>query len=224
LAQIRLNLTVIGSAVEKTRKTVYALKSYTHVQHEEMMAPVDLADNLEVVLTMYHNQLKHGVTLRQHYDRTLPPVWGYADELNQVWTNLLHNGAQAMQYSGEIDIYIQRANDAEAVVRIEDNGPGVPPEIQQRIFEPFFTTKPQGEGSGLGLDICRKIIEKHGGRIELESRPGHTVFSVFLPFEPPQQLIDAAPTAAAESVSSAPPTAPTPEVQPDAPHLPVRLS
>jgi signal transduction histidine kinase len=101
-------------------------------------------------------------------------------ELNQVWTNLIHNAIQAMDGQGEILIET-RAQGGEVEVAIQDNGPGIPPEIAARIFEPFYTTKAKGEGTGLGLSISARIVEKHGGKITVDSRPGRTRFEVRLP-------------------------------------------
>ncbi len=108
----------------------------------------------------------------------------YVDELNQVWTNLIHNAVQAVGGNGDILIET-RLQGTEIDVIVEDNGPGIPPEVMPRIFEPFFTTKAKGEGTGLGLGIVRQIVEKHGGRIDVESRPGCTRFTVRLPVSGP---------------------------------------
>lgn len=182
VGQMKTNLDVIHQAAAKTRKTVYALKRYSHFQQEETLETIDLVDSMEVILTLYHNQLKHGIEVEKHYAQ-IPPIKGYGDELGQVWTNIIHNAAQAMEFAGKLIIEIGRfENEGDAFVRITDNGPGIPPEIQDKIFEPFFTTKPQGEGTGLGLDICRKIIEKHRGTISVESEPGRTSFLITLPY------------------------------------------
>lgn len=182
LAQIKSNMDVIQQASDKTRKTVYALKRYSHFQQEEVMETVDLQDSLEVILTLYHNQLKHGVTVVRNFQPT-PSVEGFGDELGQVWTNIIHNGAQAMEYSGTLTVELYPEGET-AVVKITDSGPGIPAEVLARIFEPFFTTKPQGEGTGLGLDICRKIItERHNGTINVDTEPGRTTFIIKLPFK-----------------------------------------
>ena len=115
----------------------------------------------------------------RHYE-PLEPVLCYPDELSQVWTNLLHNAMQAMEYKGTLTITV-RKQDEQAIISITDTGPGIPDEIKEKIFDPFFTTKAAGEGSGLGLDIVRKIIEKHQGQISFESKPGKTTFHVVLP-------------------------------------------
>ena len=106
----------------------------------------------------------------------------YADELNQVWVNLIHNALQAMSNQGRLTIKVEQ-QDTMVGVQISDCGCGIPEDIQGRIFEPFFTTKGIGEGSGLGLDIVKRIIDKHAGSISFSSRPGKTVFSVLLPLE-----------------------------------------
>ena len=108
------------------------------------------------------------------------------NELKQVWTNLIHNSIQAMNGAGrlEIDAHQDRMPDEDrqaVVVRITDSGAGISADVLPRIFEPFFTTKPAGEGSGLGLDIVRKILDRHQAKITVESQPGKTAFSVFLP-------------------------------------------
>jgi two-component system, NtrC family, sensor kinase len=111
----------------------------------------------------------------------VPPVTCLPDELNQVWTNLVHNALQAMDHKGTLTLGLRREGD-EVAVSVGDSGCGIPEEIRARIFEPFFTTKPAGEGTGLGLDIVRKIVEKHRGRIEVESEVGRgSTFTVRLP-------------------------------------------
>jgi signal transduction histidine kinase len=106
----------------------------------------------------------------------------FVDELNQVWTNLISNAQQALAGKGTIVIETL-VDDGAAVVRVIDDGPGVPADALPRIFEPFFTTKPKGEGTGLGLGIARQIVAKHGGEMTCESEPGRTVFEVRLPIE-----------------------------------------
>jgi signal transduction histidine kinase len=141
---------------------------------------VNITQGIETVLTLYQNQIKQGVEVVRNYQAQLPAVQCYPDELNQVWTNLIHNALQAMDNQGTLTIdAVQK--DTSVLVKITDSGKGIPPEILPNIFEPFFTTKPAGEGSGLGLDIVKKIIEKHQGKIDVESVPGQTAFTVSLP-------------------------------------------
>src|SRR5690606_527779 len=123
--------------------------------------------------------LVRGIRVTRRFGQ-LPRIPVYVDELNQVWTNLIHNAVQALDGAGEIAIETE-ADDDSVVVRVIDDGPGIEAEVMPRIFEPFFTTKPRGEGSGLGLGIARRIIdERHGGQIRVESRPGRTCFEVRL--------------------------------------------
>ncbi|MEZ0371541.1 MAG: sensor histidine kinase, partial [Candidatus Sericytochromatia bacterium] len=143
---------------------------------------------LEMMLTLYQNQLKSGIELSRDYAENLPLIKAFADELNQVWINLFHNAVQAMEGSGRLEIRVGAKSESRegqdrpyVVVAIGDTGPGIPDEIKARIFEPFFTTKASGQGSGLGLDIVRKIVEKHDGRLHVESQPGKTVVEVWLP-------------------------------------------
>lgn len=112
----------------------------------------------------------------------IPAIPIYRDDLLHLWTNLIMNAVQAMNYSGKLNISGNREN-GYAVVKVEDSGPGIPDSLREKIFDPFFTTKPPGEGSGLGLDICLKIVEKHNGIISYDSKPGKTVFTVKLPLK-----------------------------------------
>jgi signal transduction histidine kinase len=169
----------ISTAAERAAKVVFALKSYAHQDQSDEMIEANITEGVETILTLYHNQLKHGVEVVRKYEE-LPPIRCYPDELNQVWTNLIHNALQAMDNKGMVTV-TARQQDDNIVIAITDDGPGIPAEIKDRIFEPFYTTKAAGEGSGLGLDIVRKIVDKHGGRIEAESEPGETTFRVYLP-------------------------------------------
>jgi signal transduction histidine kinase/PAS domain-containing protein len=169
----------INTASERAAKVVFALKTYARQNLNEEKITVNIIEGLEAVLTLYQNQIKHGVELIKNYE-DLPAIPCYFDELNQVWTNLIHNALQAMNYRGTLRVDAIRLNGSIEVMII-DSGNGIPEEIQEKIFQPFFTTKPPGEGSGLGLDIVKKIIEKHGGTINFRSIPGQTIFVVTLP-------------------------------------------
>lgn len=184
LSRLRINSQTIRLAVERASLVVIALKSYAHQSHSAEKTLAAVTDSLETVLTLYHNQLKHGIEVIREYE-PVPTIYCYPDELCQIWTNLLQNAIQSMGGKGEITIQVQqRPSDRSGdclVVSLRDNGPGIPPEILPRIFEPFFTTKQIGEGSGLGLDISRKIVDKHHGWIQVDSQPGRTEFQVWLP-------------------------------------------
>ncbi len=172
----------IATAVERASRMVFALKRYIHRDPSGEMIEANVTDGIEVVLTLYYNQIKHGVEVIKKF-QPVPSIRCAPHELNQVWTNLIQNALQAMNYKGQLEIAVFQQN-GQVVTQITDSGPGIPDEMKERIFEPFFTTKPVGEGSGLGLDIVRKIVKKHQGKVEVESRPGRTTFSVRLPIEP----------------------------------------
>ncbi|AOP33016.1 PAS domain-containing sensor histidine kinase [Leptospira tipperaryensis] len=171
---------LIDMSVNRTSKVVFALRKFSHFGSEGLKTSVILSESIETVLTIYQNQLKTGVEIHKEYE-DVPPIQGYADDLIHVWTNLIYNAVQAMSFKGILGIAIRRSGENEVEVSVSDSGPGIPMEVQDRIFEPFFTTKAQGEGSGLGLDIARRIIETHGGAIRFETSPSGTKFFVRLP-------------------------------------------
>ncbi|RHX85466.1 PAS domain-containing sensor histidine kinase [Leptospira stimsonii] len=171
---------LIDMSVNRTSKVVFALRKFAHFGSEGIKTSVILSEGLETVLTIYQNQLKTGVEIHKNYEE-VPPIQGYADDLIHVWTNLIYNAVQAMSFKGVLGIGIRRSGENEVEVIVSDSGPGIPLVVQDRIFEPFFTTKGQGEGSGLGLDIARRIIETHGGSIRFETSPAGTRFFVLLP-------------------------------------------
>ncbi len=169
----------ILTASDRATKTIFALKSFARFDVSGQAVESNVIDGIETVLTLYQNQLKQGVEVVKQYGQ-LPIIKCYPDELNQVWTNLVHNALQAMKNRGVLTVSAQLL-DNQVAVSIMDNGPGIPTEIQGRVFEAFFTTKPPGEGSGLGLDIVKKIVDKHQGTVQVRSQPGETIFTVFLP-------------------------------------------
>jgi len=181
LARLKSNSKNISTAVERAAKIVFALKSYARYDNSGIKQSAQIKDAIETVLDLYHNQIKKGIEVIRDY-QNLPPILCYPDELMQVWTNLIDNAIHAMKGKGNLEVGVSQ-QDNHVVVRVTDFGSGIPPEIQERIFEAFFTTKPAGEGSGLGLDIVTKIIKKHDGKITVDSVPGRTTFSVWLPFE-----------------------------------------
>lgn len=179
-ASLKRSARTINTATERAAKVVFALKSYARYDRTGEKIHANIPEAIETVLTLYNNQLKQGVEVIRNYQTQLPYVLCYPDELNQVWTNLIHNALQSMENQGILRIDAVQ-QDTRVLVSITDSGKGISPEIMPKIFEPFFTTKPAGEGSGLGLDIVRKIIEKHQGKIEVESMPAQTTFTVSLP-------------------------------------------
>ncbi|MBV8467393.1 MAG: GAF domain-containing protein [Burkholderiales bacterium] len=181
VATVAMNAANINVAVERVAKIIYALKSFSRFDRTGERVESDLREGVETVLTIYQNKIKQGTELVRDY-QAIRPLWCFPDELNQVWTNLIYNALQAMNYKGKLTIGIAE-EDGCAVVSVSDTGCGISEDVRQRIFEPFFTTKPAGEGSGLGLDIVKKIIEKHQGRIEVRSEVGvGSTFRVCLPY------------------------------------------
>ncbi|MDM8561006.1 ATP-binding protein [Thiotrichales bacterium HSG14] len=177
-ASLQKSTQTITTASERATKVIFALKNFAHYDPSGKKIEANLIEGIETVLTLYYNKFKNNIELVRNYAE-LPLILCYPDELNQVWINLIHNALQAMNDKGilKIDVIWQ---DNQVVISITDNGSGISDEVKPKIFEPFFTTKPTGEGSGLGLDIVKKIIDKHEGRIEVESQSGQTTFSVFL--------------------------------------------
>jgi signal transduction histidine kinase/DNA-binding response OmpR family regulator len=179
-------------------KIVNSLKMYSRLDQAKV-EEVDIHEGLETTLIILQSQIKHGVDVERRYGQ-LPKMPCYANELNQVWTNIIHNALQAMQGNGRLTIETRfypsdtdepaettddglplKSPDARIGVKITDTGPGIAPEIQAKIFDPYFTTKDQGEGSGLGLGIAQQIVERHHGEIRVNSQPGQTSFEVLLP-------------------------------------------
>ncbi len=171
---------IISTAVERASKIVFALKKFSHTDSSEVATQTNVQDTIETVITLYQNQMKRGIELVTHFEE-VPLILGYADELNQVWTNLIYNALQAMDFVGVLDIDLRKEGDF-VVVSVKDSGKGIAKENLEKIFEAFFTTKEAGEGTGLGLSITKKIIDNHHGRVEVLSEVGKgTTFRVFLP-------------------------------------------
>ncbi|WP_353312938.1 PAS domain S-box protein [Candidatus Albibeggiatoa sp. nov. NOAA] len=182
LTQLRTSAKTIATASDRASKVVFALKTYARYDHSGEKVEASVIEGIETVLTLYQNQLKRDTEINRHYADHLPNIWCYPDELNQIWTNLIHNALQAMEYKGTLDISVEQSGDNQVKISISDTGHGIPADIVDKIFSPFFTTKPAGEGSGLGLDIVQKIIQKHEGQIEVESQQGQgSTFHIYLP-------------------------------------------
>jgi signal transduction histidine kinase len=178
----------IEDATTRVSTLVGAAKQYSQMDRAPFQV-VDVHELLDSTLVMLASKIGK-VHVVKEYDRSLPLLPAYAAELNQVWTNLIHNAVQAMEGQGTLTVRTSREDDC-LVVGIGDTGPGVPPEIVGRIFEPFFTTKAVGEGTGLGLDISwRIVVKKHHGDIRVESEPGSTWFIVRLPLTAPGDAPD----------------------------------
>ncbi|MEZ4518791.1 MAG: ATP-binding protein [Chloroflexota bacterium] len=168
---------------------VKALKSYTYLDQAPIVC-YNVNRGLDDTLLILRHKLKSDITVRREYDADLPDIDAHGSELNQVWTNLLDNAADAIHDTGQTDgsVTLRTRQDGNwVVVDVEDNGPGMPPEVAARVFEPFFTTKPVGQGTGLGLDISYNIVvNRHRGDIRIFSEPGRTRFEVRLPLRQPE--------------------------------------
>jgi signal transduction histidine kinase len=175
--------TEIESSAGRISELVKAIKEYSYMDQAPVQE-IDVHQGLESTLVMLKYKLKHGITIEKQFDKTLPRVYVYGSELNQVWTNLIDNAADAMKNGGKLTIRTAPDNNC-VLVEIRDTGPGIPKEIQSKIFEPFFTTKKMGEGTGLGLDTVYRIIRKHHGDVRVDSQPGNTRFQVRIPFQQP---------------------------------------
>lgn len=172
-------LNEIESSTSRISDLVGAIKEYTHMDQAPVQN-VDVVKSLETTLTILNHKLKRGITVQRDYLPIPLLVNSFGSELNQVWTNLIDNAIDAMNGNGALRVRTYR-DDGCVVVEIGDNGPGISPEVKAHIFEPFFTTKAVGEGTGLGLDTVQRIVRKHRGNVQVNSRPGDTRFQVSLP-------------------------------------------
>jgi len=171
----------IQEAASRVSSLVGAIKGFTEMDRAAVPEPVDVVQGLTNTLVVLRAKAKSkSAGLRLHAAEGLPPIKGFGGELNQIWANLVDNALDAVGEGGSVEISASCERDS-VVVCVTDNGPGVPEGIRDRIFDPFFTTKPVGKGTGLGLDIVRRLIQRHNGQIELNSRPGKTEFRVSLP-------------------------------------------
>jgi signal transduction histidine kinase len=179
VAEVYSLLDEIENSTSRISDLVLAIKEYTYMDQAPVQN-VDIVKSLESTLTILNHKLKHGVNVQREYQRIPLLVNSFGSELNQVWTNLIDNAIDAMGGKGELRVRTYR-DDSCVVVEIGDNGPGISADVQMHIFEPFFTTKGVGEGTGLGLDTVQRIVKKHRGNIQVTSKPGDTLFQVWLP-------------------------------------------
>jgi predicted CoA-binding protein len=183
----------IGQGASRVSEIVKSLKKYSYLDQAPSQ-DLDIHEGLESTLVMLRGKLK-GVEVDRSYAPDLPRVHGWGSELNQVWTNQLDNAADALGGKGHVMVRTRREGEW-VIVEIEDDGPGIPEDIQDRVFDLFFTTKPPGKGTGIGLDVSwRIVVDKHRGALKLlRSRPGSTVFQTWLPINPAASAV--APTMA----------------------------
>ncbi len=177
-------LTEVRESTRRVSELVAAVKSYSQMDRGSLQS-VDVRQGLESTLLILAPKLRGGVVVERDLADDVPPIDAYEGELNQVWTNLVDNAVDAMDGVGTLRLSTRLDGDA-IVVEVADTGEGMTPEVVERAFEAFYTTKPVGKGTGLGLDIARRIVvERHGGAIEVDSGPGRTVIRVRLPLRQP---------------------------------------
>jgi signal transduction histidine kinase len=171
----------IQHAATRISGLVAAVKGFTHMDQAVVAGPVDLAQGLSNTVAVLGAKARaRSATVVVQAEPGLPLARGFAGELNQIWANLIDNALDAIADSGRVEVAARR-EDGRVVVRVIDNGVGIPPQIRDRMFDPFFTTKPMGHGTGLGLDIVRRLVRHNGGEISVDSQPGRTEFQVKLP-------------------------------------------
>ena len=178
--------TLLSEVKESTRRVselVAAVRSYSQLDRASRQH-IDVTEGLESTLVMLGHKLRDGVAVVRDYGTDVPRIEAYAGELNQVWTNLIDNALDAMGGAGTLRVTTHSDGDA-VVVEIGDTGPGISPQVAARAFDAFYTTKDVGKGTGLGLDIARRIVvERHAGTIDIDSRPDETVLRVRIPVRP----------------------------------------
>ena len=178
--EVRSLASEIQEAAIRVSGLVSAIKGFTHMDQALVAEPVDLKQGLGNTVSVLRAKAKgKSASVVVDVAPDLPPVRGFIGELNQVWANLIDNALDAIPNAGRVEVRAAR-EPAGVIVRVVDNGPGIPKEIQDRIFDPFFTTKPVGQGTGLGLDIVRRLVKHNDGQIEVASEPGRTEFRVTL--------------------------------------------
>jgi signal transduction histidine kinase len=171
----------IQDAATRISGLVLAVKGFTHMDQATVAEPVDLLQSVGNTVAVLRSKARQkAASIAVDVEPNLPPVRGFAGELNQIWVNLIDNALDAIAKDGRVEVLAAREGNR-VLVRIVDNGPGIPNDIRDRIFDPFFTTKPMGLGTGLGLDIVRRLVRHNDGEIGVESRPGRTEFRVLLP-------------------------------------------
>ncbi len=183
LAQTNTITSLLGevkTAADRISEIVGAVKSYAYLDQAPVQR-IDVRKGLDDTLVILGHKLKAGVDVMRDYAPDLPEIDAYGSELNQVWTNIIDNAVQAMDGRGALEVRAEPTEEGGVRVTICDNGPGIPDTAQGHLFEPFFTTKEPGVGTGLGLHISHNVVTRHGGEIELETRPGRTCFVITLP-------------------------------------------
>jgi signal transduction histidine kinase len=171
----------IERAASRVHALVSAVKGFTYMDHATAPEPVDIAKGIGDTLAVMSGKARgKSVSVTVDVPNDLPRARAFGGELNQVWANLVDNAIDAVTDGGRVTVTARVEGDT-VVVRVTDDGPGIPPDVKSRIFDPFFTTKAVGKGTGLGLDIVRRLVDRNDGLIDVESEPGRTQFRVVLP-------------------------------------------
>jgi signal transduction histidine kinase len=171
----------IERAAGRMHSLVTAVRGFTHLDQAPVQGPVDIPAGLADTIALLGGKAKHrSIAITLEVSPGLPSAYGLSAEINQIWMNLLDNAIDAAPVNGHVIVNASHEG-AAVIVRVIDDGPGIPPDVKEQIFDPFFTTKSIGEGTGLGLDIVRKIVDWHNGEIAVSSEPGKTEFRVSLP-------------------------------------------
>ena len=178
-------LAEVKESTQRVSNLVGAVRSYSQLDRASMQL-IDVTEGIDSTLVMFDHRLREGIVVERDYAADLPRIQAVAGELNQVWTNLIDNAIDAMDGNGRLRISARAIGDG-VIVEVNDSGSGMPAEAQANAFNPFYSTKEIGKGTGLGLDISRRIVaDRHGGDITIESVPGSTTLRVRLPVKPPE--------------------------------------
>jgi signal transduction histidine kinase len=171
----------LSEASTRISTLVSAIKSHVHMDRTDEKQPTDLHKDVDNTLTLLGHKIREkNINVKKSYCDYLVEVQAYIGELNQVWTNIIDNAIYAVKQGGEIQVETN-CDKKNVNVKIIDNGSGIPKEILSRIFDPFFTTKKVGEGTGIGLDLVQRIVNRHNGEIKVNSKPGRTEFLICIP-------------------------------------------
>ncbi len=192
LGMSQVHVRDIKIAIDRITQLVKALKNYARVDSNELV-DTNVVEGIDDTLIILHNKLKRAVVVDKQYEQDIPKIVANAEQLNQVWTNLINNAVQAMKGEGKITVRVKIQNKKAILVEVEDTGTGIDKKHIDKIFDAYFTTKPKGEGTGLGLNICQQIINEHNGKLTVKSQPGKTVFSVLLPMDSSRTAAKAVP-------------------------------
>ncbi len=173
----------IEDSSQRINELVCSVKHYTHMDQAPEQQVADIHKGIHNTLKMLHHKIKkYQIEVEKSFDTSIREPKIFVSEMNQVWTNLIDNAIDAMKGVDHRRLTMETAQEGDYIrILVQDSGTGIPDEIMDKIYDPFFTTKSIGEGTGLGLDVVRQIVNQHNGTIEIRSRPGETAFTVRIP-------------------------------------------